>query len=112
MLAAMAAMIEENEMRQSLSPWERAHIIVRATDMGTFETTDAIIQTLFPHANRQKCARLRAMAEVVDLFQNTLIDPKLLTQRQLMRLSGAIRHGWTDIILTALDEIQATDHLR
>lgn len=109
---AMAAMIEENEMRQSLSPWERAHIIVRATDMGTFETYDAALKTLFPHATRQKRARLRAIADVVDIFQNTLIDPERLTQRQLMRLSTAIRHGWTDIILTALDEITATDHLR
>ena len=111
MPSAMAAMIEENEIRQSLSPWERANIIVRATDMGTFDTYDAAITTLFPHANRQKRARLRAIADVVDIFQNTLIDPELLTQRQLMRLSGIIRHGWTDIILTALGEITAKDHL-
>ncbi len=109
MPAAMAAMVEENEMRQSLSPWERAHIVVRATDMGTFNTTDAAIQTLFPHASRQKRAKLRAMTEVVLELSNHLTDPELLTERQLMRLSNAIRHDWTDIIQTALSELDGLD---
>ena len=104
MPSAMAAMIEENEMRQSLSPWERANIIVLSTDLGTFPTIDEAIHTLFPHATRQKRAKLRALTDVVCELTNHLIDPELLTERQLMRLSNAIRHDWTDIIQTALTE--------
>jgi ParB family chromosome partitioning protein len=104
MPSAMAAMIEENEMRQSLSPWERAHIIVRATDMGTFKTIDEATQTLFPHASRQKRAKLRTITDVIMELDGLLTDPELLTERQLMRLSNAIRHDWTDIIQTALTE--------
>ena len=106
---ALAAMIEENEMRQSLSPWERAHIIVLSVDLGTFETVDDAIKTLYPHATRQKRAKLRAITDVIWELSNHLTDPEILTERQLMRLSNAIRHDWTEILKTALSELNGLD---
>ena len=48
---AMAAMVEENEVREALSPWDRGRIALAATDMGVFDTLDAALATLFPHAS-------------------------------------------------------------
>lgn len=106
---ALAAMVEENEIRQPLSPWERGHIIVRTTENGSFESADAAIQALFPHASRQKRAKLRAISEVVWEFDGVLTDPELLSERQLMRLANAIRHDWADILHTALNELRGLD---
>jgi len=102
--AALAAMVEENEIRQNLSPWERARITVTTQGAGLFETLDAALATLYPQISRQKRAKLRAITEVVDILDGHLIDPELLTENQLMRLAQCLRLGWTDIIITALSE--------
>ncbi len=102
--AALAAMVEENEIRQNLSPWERAHITVTTRNTGLFDTLDAALATLFPHLNRQKRSKLRAIAEVVDTLDGHLKEPELLTQNQLIRLAQCLRLGWIDIILTAISE--------
>jgi ParB family chromosome partitioning protein len=102
--AALAAMVEENEIRQNLSPWERARITVTTKNAGLFETLDAAIATLYPQISRQKRSKLRAITEVVDIFEGHLKDPELLTQNQLFRLAQCLRLGWVDIILTAISE--------
>lgn len=101
---ALAAMVEENEIRQNLSPWERAHITWATTDQGLFETLDAAIQTLFPHSTRQKRSKLRAMAEVVAALNGQLINPEDLSEAKLLRLAGALRHGWGDILTHCIGE--------
>lgn len=102
--AALAAMVEENEIRQNLSPWERARITVTTKNAGLFETLDAALATLYPHISRQKRSKLRAITEVVDTFEGHLKDPELLTENQLTRLAQCLQLGWVDIILTAISE--------
>ncbi len=102
--AALAAMIEENEIRQNPSPWERARIAVVTTNTDVFATLDAALATLYPQISRQKRAKLRAMAEVVEGLDGQLIDPELLSENQLIRLSQILRLGWTDIVITTLGE--------
>jgi len=102
--AALAAMIEENEIRQNPSPWERARIAIVTTNTDVFATLDAALATLYPQISRQKRAKLRAMAEVVEGLDGQLIDPELLSENQLIRLSQILRLGWTDIVITTLGE--------
>lgn len=101
--AALAQMVEENEVRQPLSAWERARVAVAATAAGTFDNLDAALRVLYPYAARQKRARLRAAAEVVEALDGRLTDPETLTERALLRISGALRLGWGKLIEAALD---------
>ena len=100
----LAAMVEENEIRQNLSPWERAHIVVTAYDMEIFGTIDTALTTLYPHISRRKRAKLRAITEVVEVLDGHLIDPESLTQNQLIRLAQCIRLDWSKIIIAAIAE--------
>ena len=105
--AALAAMVEENDIRHTPSPWERARIIVALRNSGDFETLDAATKALYPHAPRPKSHRLRNVASVVDVLDGVLVDPEHLSERQLLRLSAALRADFTDLIVTALGESSA-----
>ncbi|MDF0603780.1 ParB/RepB/Spo0J family partition protein [Psychromarinibacter sp. C21-152] len=105
-VAAMAAMVEENEVRQALSPWERAAVAVASVDAGTFDTVDAALRRLYPFLNRQKRARLRAVAEVVEELDGLLTDPEDLSEQRLQRIAAAIRLGWSELITAALAEVR------
>ena len=107
---AMAMMVEENEVRANLSPWERSAIATRAVGFDGIETLDAAITTLFPHADRNKRHRIQVIAEVVEDFDTILIDPEGLSQNQLERIAAANRLGWGQIIETALSDGTAKDH--
>jgi ParB family transcriptional regulator, chromosome partitioning protein len=104
---ALTAMVEENDIRHNPSPWERARIIVTLRDSGEFETLDAATRALYPHATRQKAARLRNTAAVVEALDGLLTTPEHLSERQLLRLAAALRADFTDLITTALSETSA-----
>ncbi|MEM7243091.1 MAG: ParB/RepB/Spo0J family partition protein [Pseudomonadota bacterium] len=101
---AAAMMVEENEIRQNLSAWEKSNIVIEATERGLFDTYDAAIDGLYPNANRQKRARLRSIANVVERFDGLLTDPELLSQQKLLRLANALTHDWGNLIETVLME--------
>jgi ParB family chromosome partitioning protein len=105
--AALAAMVEENDIRHNPSPWERARIIVALRDSGDFDTLDAATRTLYPHATRQKSHRLRHIAAVVEVLDGLLSAPEHLSERQLLRLSAALRADFTDLIVTTLEHSSA-----
>ena len=64
---------------------------------------------LSPAFDRNRRARIRATAEVVDaLGYDTLERPEALNQHQLTRLAGAIRAGHADLILHALSQSSDT----
>ena len=106
--AALAAMVEENEQRQPLSPWERGRIALATVEDGTFATLDDAIPALFPQARRQKRARLRAVAEVVQALDGTLTDPEALSENKLLRLATALRNGWGELLVTAIEQKEVT----
>ncbi|MEX3017138.1 ParB/RepB/Spo0J family partition protein [Gymnodinialimonas hymeniacidonis] len=107
--AAMASMIEENEIRADITPWERAKICLTAIDAGLFDTLDQAIPRLFPTYDRNRTARLRATTEVVQHFgDHALTDPRGLSQRQLTRLATNLRGGMGDTMLIALQESSDT----
>ena len=51
---ALAAVVEENEMREPLSAWERGRIVWIAHDEGLFDTVEGAAKALFPAASRVK----------------------------------------------------------
>lgn len=101
---AMVAMVQENDIRAELSPWERARIAVVARDYNYYPTIDAAIEALYPNASRQKRQRLRAAASVVEEFSGLFNDPATLSERKIERLAVAVRAGLADLICHILSE--------
>ncbi len=102
--AALAAMIAENEVRADPSPWDKARILTEVVAEGHFPTLDAAVAALHPNATRQKRARLRACASVVEELEGLITTPDLMTERHLLRLSTALRGGFTDLFHEILRE--------
>jgi ParB family chromosome partitioning protein len=96
--AAMAAMVAENEVRLPVTPWDKGVLVVNAVAHGFFDTPDAAIAALFPGPSRQKRARIRSFAEVVDALGGRLTTPECLTVQRMERLAAALRSGLTDLI--------------
>jgi ParB family chromosome partitioning protein len=102
--AALSAMITENEIRAAISPWDKGRILVQVVHEGHFDTLDAATQALHPNATRQKRARLRACASVVEDLDGLLTTPENLTENRLLRLASSLRGGFTDLIVQILKE--------
>jgi ParB family transcriptional regulator, chromosome partitioning protein len=102
--AALAAMVEENECRAGITPWEKARLLVVTVSEGHFDTLDAAVAALHPLANATDRSRLRSLAHVVDVLDEVLTDPTAYSLRQLLRLSAALKAGFAEVILTALQQ--------
>lgn len=106
--AALAEMVAENDIRQPLSPWEKAAVAVLSHRAEMFATLDLALAGLYPHAPRQKRAKLRALAEVVEALDGILTDPETLSELRLLRIAAALRLGWGELIEMAL--VDGPDH--
>lgn len=105
--AALAAVVEENEMRASLSPWEKGRVIWLALDEGMFDDARAATKALFPTAGAAKASRLRSVAEAVEELGEVFIDPEKWSERQCLRIATAVRSGFAPMIRAALGEDDA-----
>ena len=81
--AALAAMVEENEIRAGLSPFERGLIAVPARNQGAFASIEEAVDGLYPSANRQKRLRLRALAHFAEEMDGQFAAPEKLCERQV-----------------------------
>jgi ParB family chromosome partitioning protein len=104
---ALTAMVEENEVRAELSPWERGRIAALAARQEIFPTIEEAVARLYPAADRQKRARLRSLARLVDELDGWLAGPERLNQRQALRLAAACQRGFGHVIRAALEESSA-----
>jgi ParB family chromosome partitioning protein len=103
---AFRAMVEENAVRAPLSPWEAGRAVWQAALNGFHPTIEAAANALHPGATRQKRARLRAIARLVEELDDLLTAPERLTQNQLLRLAEAWNAGFDGAIRAA---VEATD---
>jgi ParB family chromosome partitioning protein len=101
---SLAAMVEENEIRASLSPWERGRIAWLAREQGVFASIEEAVERLYPEANRTKRMRLRTLAQLVEELDGWLTEPERLNQRQCLRLAAALQAGFGEVIRAALEE--------
>ena len=109
MAEALAAMVEENEIRASLSPWERGRIAWVAHRQEIFPTIEEAVAKLYPAANKAKRARLRSIAHLVDELDGFLTAPEHLNEHRLLRIEAAFRAGFDNVIRTALEESSLDD---
>ena len=89
--AAYRAMIEENEIRANLSHYERARIVVRATDRGVFADDEVALSALFASVPRARRSKIRSFVGIVRALDGTLRFPEALSERVGLDLAQALR---------------------
>jgi ParB family chromosome partitioning protein len=87
-------MVEENEIREALSPWERGRAALLAVEAGFFDTVEQAVDALHPGGTKQKRYRLRAVARVVEEMDGLWTAPERLSGRNLLDLADALRAGF------------------
>lgn len=84
---AYQAMVEENEIRASLSHYERARIVSKAVEQGVFASDRTALQTLFEAASRARRSKIGSFLSVVAELDGCLRFPEALTERLGLQLS-------------------------
>ena len=88
-----AAMVEENEIRASLSHFERGRIAVIAAQQGVFSTVEDAVATLFKVASKSKRSKIRSFSLIFEELGDLLTFPEDLKERDGLRLATALRNG-------------------
>lgn len=96
------AMVEENELRSQVTPYERGRIAVIAASQGAFADTDSAIDTIFAAASKAKRSKIRSFAFVHDELGDMLKFPTDLSERNGLRLAYALREGYGQQMRSAL----------
>ena len=103
-----AAMVEENEIRASLSQFERGRIAVVAAQRGAFASTEDAVAQLFKAASKAKRSKIRSFAVIFEELGDLLNHAETLKERDGLRLATALRAGGAGRLRHALEEAQAT----
>lgn len=90
---AFVAMVEENEVREELSHFERGRIAVIAANQGAFANTEDAVNKLFATGSKAKRSKVRSFALIFEELGDMLRFPEALTERRGLRLSAALRGG-------------------
>ena len=91
--ASFAAMAEENEVRASLSHFERGRIAALTAANGVFGNVEEAVDRLFPFASKAKRSKVRCFALIFEEIGDMLAHPESLTEKQGLRLASALRGG-------------------
>ncbi len=108
---AYLAMVEENEIRASLSYYERARIAARAAEQGAFPTARLAVKGLFANVSSSKRSKIASFLAVYDALDEALQFPAALTERQGLALAKALEAdaGLGARIAVALEEVPPAD---
>lgn len=87
---AYVSMIEENEIRASLSLYERARIVAKAVEAGVFPDTRDALLTLYAATPRAKRSKIKSVITVVETLDGTLRFPAQLSERACLDLARAL----------------------
>lgn len=117
---AFLMMVEENEVREGLSYFERGRVCVLAAQQGAFLSTDAAIETLFAAASPAKRSKIRSFTRLVEELGDLLAHPYAIGERLGLELAravktdrgGALRHALGSRGAVARDAAEETSLLR
>lgn len=107
---AFRAMVEENEIRAPLSPWERGRAAILAVEAGFFDTVEAAVDALHQGATKQKRCKLHAIARVVAEMDGFWTAAERLSERNLLDLADALRAGFGPPMEEALRAARGRPH--
>ncbi|WP_101339894.1 ParB/RepB/Spo0J family partition protein [Cereibacter azotoformans] len=100
--AAYVAMVEENEIRADLSPYERGRIAALAAGQGAFDSVEEAVDVLFGSASKAKRSKIRSFALVHEELGDLLAFAPTLGERPGLRLAHALRLGYAGALREAL----------
>lgn len=100
-----AAMVEENEIRSSLSHFERGRIAVIAAQQGVFTNVEAAVDALFAQASKAKRSKIRSFALIFEDLGDMLSFPHALREKDGLRLATALRDGHQAAIREGLADV-------
>lgn len=106
---AFAAMVEENEVRAGLSPFERGRIASISVQLGVFATTEESVSKMFAAASKAKRSKIRSFALIFEELGDLLSYPESLSEKQGLRLSAALRGGADSALREALADAAPQD---
>ena len=101
-----AAMVEENEIRASLSHFERGRIAVIAAVQGAFVNTEAAVNALFPMASKAKRSKIRSFALIYEELGDMLVFPDLIKEKDGLKIAAILRDGGEARLREALERQQ------
>jgi ParB/RepB/Spo0J family partition protein len=87
---AYIAMVEENEIRQGLSYYERARIAARAADVGVFTSERQALQRLFAAASRPRRSKIGSFIAIYRQLDSGLRFPAAIPERLGLALAKAL----------------------
>lgn len=90
---AFVAMVEENEIRQDLSHFERGRIAAIAAQQGAFASTEAAVGEMFAAASKAKRSKIRSFAMIFEELGDVLQFPESLREKDGLRLAQSLRSG-------------------
>ncbi len=106
---AYVSMVEENELRANLSPYERGRIAVLAAGQGVFPSTEAAVDVLFAASSKAKRSKVRSFAMVHESLGDLLQHPVALSEKSGLKLASALRDGAQVKLRQALAEAGELD---
>jgi ParB family chromosome partitioning protein len=107
--AIYAGMVEENELRAALTPYERGRIAAVAAGQGAFASVDAAVDAIFAAASKSKRSKIRGFALVHEVLGDLLAHPAALGEKQGLALAQALRDGQGDRLRAALAAAERSD---
>ncbi|MGB0661754.1 MAG: ParB/RepB/Spo0J family partition protein [Mangrovicoccus sp.] len=107
--AAYRQMVEENEIRADLTPYERGRIAVIAAGQGAFDSVEAAVNGLFHAASKAKRSKIRGFAVIHEELGDMLEFPEQLSERAGLRLAACLRAGYASKLREALATGQGID---
>lgn len=90
---AYVAMVEENEIREDLSHYERARVAMLATQAGAFDSMEQAVDVLYAAGSKARRSKIRSFVSVVEALGAVLVWPQAINERLGLRLADAIRDG-------------------
>lgn len=105
---AFSAMVEENEIRSSLSHFERGRIATLAAQQGVFSNTEDAVAQLFSAASKAKRSKIRSFSLIFEELGDMLKFPESLREKDGLRLATALRNGAEAQLREALAKGQGT----
>lgn len=99
---AYAAMVEENEVRLQLTPYERGRIAVVAAAQGAFDSMESAVDAIYAAASKAKRSKIRSFALVHEELGDLLNFGPDLSEKMGLRMASALRDGFAAKLRMAL----------
>ena len=104
-----ARMVEENEIRSQITPYERGRIAVIAAGQGAFADTTAAVNAIFASASKAKRSKIRSFAALHEELGDLLRHAHDLSERNGLRVAAALRGGFAAKLRSALERAETPD---